>query len=241
MALALEGYYGQFDGDVYIAGNRLGVDVRVTDLTGVVLNLLSHNINVRLSYHSGYNDTDLPDFDLIRVPLEQAGFGRSADSLDSHGRIHIVQGALSYDSLHSFWQAEWVRTTTEFDFTPELVGYYLTAGAYVGDVSLHATYAASSYGSVSGETELQPFLENPADPRFALARTYYGILDFIPDGSMDSYSVGARWNVRLDMALKAEISWLQETAPQSGFFANSASPQSKQSAWLYQLGWEWVF
>ena len=73
LALSVEGYYGSFDDDVYIAGSRVDVDARVSDLMGVVLNLRSHNLNLRVSYHAGYNETELPQLDLTRWPIRTAG------------------------------------------------------------------------------------------------------------------------------------------------------------------------
>jgi hypothetical protein len=65
---------------------------------------------------------------------------------------------------------------------------------------------------------------------------------------MDTYTLVARWDFDINMALKFDVSYLKETAPRSGFFALPASgfytdngTADKYSATLYQLGWEWVF
>jgi hypothetical protein len=42
------------------------------------------------------------------------------------------------------------------------------------------------------------------------------------------------------MALKAEVSKFQESRNPSGFFVNSGQ-SSKESAYLYQVAWEWIF
>jgi hypothetical protein len=248
LALTVEGYYGNFDGDIYIAGSRVDVDAKVNDLRGVVLNLRRQNTSLRVSYHQGDNITDLPELDALSQGLAQAGFQRSANSLDSRGNINVLQTALSYESLRYFAEAEWVQTSTEFALTPELTGYYLMAGMYFGEFSVHATYAASAYGDIEAESELRPLLAQPANPIYPLAAGYYQLLERIPDGSLDSYKIGTRWDFRLNMALKAEVAWLQETSPRSGFFSTSEEglydpdyDADEHSAILYQLGWEWIF
>jgi len=247
-ALDIEGYYGYFDGDIFAAGSRVDVDAEVKDLRGIVVKLRSHNIGLRLSYHQGENETDLPELQPLQQGLQQAGFNNLANDLDSKGTIRVSQAALSYDGLTSFYKAEWVKTRTEFSLTPEFTGYYFTAGLHIGSWTPHLTYASSSYGRVRSDTALQPVLADPQNPLFPIAAGYYQIFDAIPDGSMDSYTLGLRWDFQFNMAFKAELTWLNETAPRSGFIEPPSSGlfgedfgNRKAEATLYQLGWEWIF
>jgi len=247
-ALDLEGYYGYFDGDIFSAGSRVDVEARVNHLTGVVMSLSSHNLQLRLSYHQGQNDTELPELQPLQQGLIQAGYPQQASDFNSDGTIRILQAALSYDSLNTFYKAEWVKTRTELELTPKFTGYYLTAGVHTGDWSSHLTYAGSAYGKVTADPALQDASNDPQHPLFLLANGYYQVFNSIPDGSMDSYTLGTRWNFTLNMAFKAEVSYLQENQPRSGFFAGGNSglydpdyDNQKRRATLYQLGWEWVF
>ena len=251
-ALNLEAYYGYFDGDILIAGSRVNVDGRVDDLRGLVVNLRSNNVGLRLSYHTGYNETRIYALEPLQEALQQIGMTASASSLDSEGEVTFIEAALSYDTLSSFYKAEWVHTTTEFDAAPSLTGYYFTAGYNISDWTLHATYASSAYSETNAEDELQPILAAGYDPvnnpLYELAAGYYQVYNSLPDGSMDTYTLGARWDFDINMALKLDVSYLKETAPRSGFFALPASGfytdnsiSDKYSATLYQLGWEWVF
>ncbi|WP_430461782.1 hypothetical protein ACQUQU_03060 [Thalassolituus sp. LLYu03] len=257
-AFDIEAYYGYFDGDILIAGSKVDAAGRVDDLRGVVLNVRSNNIGLRLSYHRGYNDTRIDLLEPLQNGLAQAGFNASADSLNSAGEVSFIQAAMTYDTLSSFYKAEWVKTKSEFAAAPYLSGYYLTAGRnlgyWVGDWTLHGTYAASSYSDPKAETELQPILAAgpSADPLanalYEMAAGYYQLFSALPNGSMDSYTVGLRWDFETNQALKLDVTYFKETSPRSGFFATPSTgfytednSNDKYSATLFQLGWEWVF
>ncbi|MAS24359.1 MAG: hypothetical protein CMI03_08670 [Oceanospirillaceae bacterium] len=256
-AVNIEGYYGYFDGDVLIAGSKVDAAGRVDDLRGVVLNLNSNNIGVRLSYHRGYNDTRIGLLEPLADGLAQFDYTDSAQSLDSAGEVTFIQAALSYDTLSSFYKAEWVKTKSEFAAAPFLSGYYFSAGHTMADWTVHATYAASSYANPEVETELQPIVDaGPVDPatdplgaaRYGLAAGYYQLFNALPNGSMDSYTLGVRWDFTINQALKFDVTYFEETSPRSGFFATPSTgfytednSGEKYSATLYQLGWEWVF
>jgi len=249
-ALTLEGYYGYFDGDIFMAGSRVDVGAKVSDITGLMLNLKSHNFDLRLSYHTGYNETDIPQLDPLRQALRQANFNNSADTLESDGDAAFYNVSLGYDTLSSFYRAEWIRAETEFDLAPSLEGYYFSAGHMISDWTIHLTYGSSSYSDVKANEELRPLLANPdpqTNPLFPVAAGYYQLFDTVPNGSLDTYTLGARWDVELNMALKAEVTYLNETAPRSGFFGSNfagstpTDPGDEKSATLYQLAWEWIF
>lgn len=246
-ALYLEGYYGYFDGEIFMAGSRVDVEARVTDLKGAVINLRSNNLSLRLSYHNGHNKTEVPQVDPLRNSLRQANFAASANSLNFDGAADFYQASLGYDTFTSFYKAEWVKVNTEFDLAPSLTGYYLTAGHTIEDWTIHLTYAASSYSKVRAQQELRPLLSDQTNPLFPAAAGYFGLFDSVPNGSLDSYTLGARWDFDINMAVKAEVTFLDETAPRSGFFgtvftgAVQGDLNEKKSATLYQLGWEWIF
>lgn len=246
-ALHLEGFYGHFDGEIIQSGNRVDIKADVEDLRGIAAILSSNNLSLRLSYNTAINKTDVPQLHPLQQSLQQTGFSNSARSLDGDGRANFYQAALSYDHLNHFLKLEWTRAETELDLAPSLDGYYLTGGYLSGDWTVHFTYAASAYADVQAQQELQPLRNQPGNPLAELSQGYYQIFDSVPDGSLDSYTLGTRWDVRMNMALKAEVSYFTETSPRSGFFGTrftTGAPQeldNKLNATLLQVGWEWVF
>lgn len=247
-ALYMEGFYGYFDGDIFQAGSRVDVSADVSDLRGLTASISSNNVTLRLAYNTAHNKTDVPQLTPIRNFLSQSGFNDSADSLDSDGRASFYEASLSYDSLNGFIKTEWTRTETELDLAPSLDGYYLAAGYFIRDWTIHLTYGSSSYSEVKAQQELRPLLADRNNPLFETAAGYYQFFDSVPNGSLDSYTLGVRWDFDLNMAFKAEVSHFNETSPRSGFFGtrftDGRAPtelDKKLSATLYQLGWEWVF
>lgn len=239
VGLNVEIYSGTFDGDLYLAGTRVDVDAKVSNLAGIVATINSNNLSMRLSYHTGQNDTTVPLIQDLRQALYQNNFIKSAESLESSGNVYALQASLSYDRLNSFYKAEWVQTVTGFEIAPKVTGAYAMAGYIWNNWTVHATYSVSKY------SEIEPVVELPTTPIGnpgidQLSAAYYQAFTATPNGTLDSYTLGTRWDFRLDMALKAEVSKFQESRNPSGFFVNSGQ-SSKESAYLYQVAWEWIF
>tara|TARA_Y100000052_G_scaffold17876_1_gene17486 strand:+ start:534 stop:1760 length:1227 start_codon:yes stop_codon:yes gene_type:complete len=256
LAINIEAYYGYYHGDIRYAGASFDVDGQIDNLRGLVLRLQKDNAGLRVSYHTGNNRSTLYELVGLERALREAGFDASARSVDSHGAVNYLEAALTYDTLSSFYKAEWVHTSSDFQAAPELTGYYLNAGYIFGDWTLHGTYSSYHYSDTSAETELQDLLNSGAvpdtSPAYAqLSNLSYGynlLFSAVPDGSLDSYTIGLRWDFAVNMALKADVTYVEETAPRSGFFTDPStilytegSVTKKYDAMLYQMGWEWIF
>lgn len=239
LALNLEAYYGYFKGDLFLAGTKVDVETEVEDLMGLVATVSHNNLSLRMAYHQAQNETVIPNVNALRSILYSQGFNESAKSLESSGQVYALQTSLSYDTLNSFYKAEWVNIVTGFEIAPEVTGYYLMAGRVVNDWTFHLTYSRSEYSNVMMANELpMPPSGNPQLDQ--LAGAYYQVFADTPNGKLDSYTLGSRWDFRMNMALKAEVSLLQESRSRTGFFANSEfSPN--EDAYLYQVAWEWIF
>lgn len=239
VGLNIEIYSGTFDGDLYLAGTRVDVDAKVSDLAGIVATINSNNLSMRLSYHTGQNDTTIPLVEELRTALYQSNFIKSAQSLESTGNVYALQASLSYDRFNSFYKAEWVQTVTGFEIAPRVTGAYVMAGYIWNDWTFHATYSVSEYSEITPVNELPATLTgNPELDQLSTA--YYQAFAATPNGTLDSYTLGTRWDFRLDMALKADVSKFQESRNPSGFFTDTHSI-SDESAYLYQVAWEWIF
>lgn len=239
VGLNIEIYSGTFDGDLYLAGTRVDLDAKVSDLAGIVATINSNNLSLRLSYHTGQNDTIIPLIEELRTTLYQNNFIESAQSLESTGNVYALQASLSYDRLNSFYKAEWVQTVTGFEIAPKVTGAYVMAGYIWNNWTLHATYSVSEYSEITPVSELPTTpTGNPGIDQLSAA--YYQAFAATPNGTLDSYTLGTRWDFRLDMALKADVSRFQETRNPSGFITNAHSTRD-ESAYLYQVAWEWIF
>lgn len=248
LGLYLEAYYGNYDGDLYLAGGKIDIDARLDDMAGLVVMLQRNNVALRLSYHAGYNRSTIPQLQPLISTLRQYGFDRSADSLGADGPVRTLQASLSYDTLNSFYRAEWVKTRTPFDLASNFSGYYVMAGRNIGDWSVFLTLAGTEYNDVEPEQELPPPNIPPASELDVLSASYYSVFDRTPSGTVNSISLGTRWDFRSNMALKAEVGYYEEDKTYSGYFDTPASDENLQSndtsdtsGTLIQAGWEWVF
>ncbi len=246
LAVQLEGLYGYYKGDVVMAGSRIDAQTEVSNMTGFNLNLSRNNLRLRLSWNSGDNHTEIARLQPLQDALQQTGMDDSYNSLQADGKIQVYGAGLSYEDVSSFYRAEWVKIDTEMDLAPQLTSWYASAGQLFGRWSGHLTFARSSYSSATPADELAAFRDDPASPLYPLAAGYYQAYANIPRGGLDSYTLGLRWDFRLNMALKAELTELREHNPHSGFFSpavamDDSSSNVKQRATLYQIGWEWVF
>lgn len=239
LSLNLEAYYGYFDGDVFLAGNKIEADTEIENLMGLVSTISHNNLSLRLAYHQAYIETIVPEIDVLRSILDGQGFNESAKSLDPKGQVYALQTSLSYDTLNSFYKAEWINIVADLDIAPEVTGYYLMAGHIVNSWTFHLTYGRSEHSDVKSANELP--VSPSGNPQLdQLASTYYQIFTDTPNGRLDSYTLGSRWDFRMNMALKADVSLLKEFESDTGFFSNSEFNPNKD-AYLYQVAWEWVF
>ena len=244
-AVRLEGLYGYYHSDsVMIAGSRLGADARVENMYGANAELRRGHWGLRLAYHTGDSQTRMEFLTPLMTALQQAGFEDASSTLKAEGLVNLYSIGADYEDFTSFYRAEWVRTVTDLDFSPTQTSYYLSAGRYIQDWTLHLTFASSANTRAEPSDELQPFLADPTTPLYPLAAGYYTAYQRTPTGGMNSVTLGARWDFRLNMALKTDISYLKETSAYSGFFVNegdSSQDVEAQTGTLYQIGWEWIF
>ncbi len=239
LALNLEAYYGYFKDDLFLAGSRVDAEAEVEDLTGIVATINRNNLSLRMSYHQAHNKTEIPNVSQLRSQLYALGYNDSARSLESTGNVYALQTSLSYDTLNSFYKAEWVNIVTGFEIAPEITGYYLMAGRVISDWTLHATYSRSEYSAVRMSNEL-PVPPTGSAQQDMLSSAYYQVFASSPNGTLESYTLGTRWDFRMNMALKAEATLLQESRDNSNVLMNLNS-DSTENAYLYQVAWEWIF
>jgi len=239
VALNLEAYYGYFKGDLFFEGSKVDLETEVEDLAGIVATINRNNLSLRMAYHQGQNKTEIPYVNELRTQLYAAGFNASAESLESSGDVYALQTSLSYDTLNSFYKAEWVKAVTGFEIAPEVTAYYLMAGYVHNDLTFHLTYSRSEYKDVEAEDELPT--SPTGNPQFdLLSAAYYRVFENTANGSLSSYTLGTRWDFRLNMALKADVSMFEASEQRNGLPPGSDT-STAEDAYLYQVAWEWIF
>ena len=236
--LDVEVYWGSDDTEVYNAG--LEIPTEIEDLRGAIATLEYGNLSARIGYHeAGSVTASVPELVQFADLLRQEGFSASADSLSLRGGVDALQAGLRYDDLDYFVIAEFLRIEADVvTAAPRIDSYYLTLGRNLYPLQLHATAGRSRSDQPQPVTDEIP---GGVSPLFDfLAAGYQQIFDSSTTDNIDYLSAGLRWDLRADMAFKAELSWVEERRP-SQFFEVESGGDFDGSTLLFQLGLEWVF
>ena len=237
-------YWGRFEGAVSVL-DKFPVDVKVDKLRGLILAAHRGNLRLRASYHLAVVDIKAPTLDRFAGQLRQLGFRKSAASLNTKVDISFMQAGVSYDTLDYFLKAEWARFSHPPVFgIPNYDSYYLSGGYTFYPFNLPIT-AHATFANISVDDTPPPVNEIPANvPQLAPLRSgYLGAFqsDLIGNDSLQSLSVGLRWDVNPALALKAEWIHLRADRDKRGFFTFDRAGDFDRRANLFLLGLEWIF
>ena len=237
-------YWGRFEGAITVLDeDPLGI--KVDNLRGLILAAHRGNLRLRASYHRAAVDIKLPALARFAGQLRGLGFRKSADSLNTKTDVDFMQAGVSYDTLDYFLKAEWTRMSSSPAYGVISYDSYYLSGGYTFypfnlPITPHVTFA-----NISADDALPPVNEIPANvPQLAPLRFgYLGAFqsDLIGNDSLQSFSVGLRWDVNPAVALKAEWIHLRADRDKRGFFKFDRAADFDRKANLFLLGLEWVF
>jgi hypothetical protein len=233
--ISVEAYWGEYEGDYNIADTALTLDVQ--DLHGIILQSQWHNLSMRLAFHTASVTIPEPVIDNFSTLLDEYGFVESADSIRLNGDVDVFFAGLSYHDLNYFIETEFMHLEGNSGVFPKTNSAYLTAGIYLSSFVFHATIAKSKvdYKSMSREIPIGESAELDN-----LARQYETIYNEFPNDSLDSYSIGTRYNLNTFVAFKGEITWLKGKNKERAFF-QPLNENFDNEAILYQIAIEWAF
>ncbi|MBQ4834036.1 hypothetical protein J8L70_12355 [Pseudoalteromonas sp. MMG010] len=233
---SIESYYGYKNGVTEVGNIKSGLEV--DNLVGVIGKLNVSNLEFRAAKYSGDASLDFSDLKEMEFQLRELGFTQSADTLSTKGQAEAEQLSILFDNLNYFFRAEWIRITTDFEVIPSADNYYLTGGFNLGAITYHLTYGNSDVTSGSTINEIPTGVSDDLDK---LNNAYQEIFRSSTPDELESWTLGVRWDVRTNIALKAEVSTLKGNDGVNSFFSSSDSQNFDKKGNLYLLGLEWVF
>ncbi|GAA0856441.1 hypothetical protein [Aliiglaciecola litoralis] len=233
----LEVYYGAYD-DLINNSSLEEVTAKTSNLRGIALNIRGEKIQARISSNKGGVDIDFPELRGFSDILRSANYNLTADSLITSGDAEVNQIGISYDELNYFYKAEFITISSPILVVPDIDSYYLTAGYMVYPFTFHATYANNTSKYAPAVVEIPTGLAPEVD---ALAAGYAQIYDNLENDTVKSLTLGVRWDFRIDMALKAEVTHLRGEQGARSFFNITNPAEFDYRANLVQVAWEWVF
>lgn len=232
-----ETYYGSYSGDLNEDDRKVTIDVEA--LYGAIFSINSGNFSTRFSvFNSPDFSVNVPELTQFSNTLENAGFIENAESLRFNGRATAYQVSLNYDTLDYFFAAEGMKILSDLLAVPRIDSYYFTAGYNFHPFQVHVTYAVSKSSYSASENLIPKGVNSQLDQ---LSFGYDQIIGSLPTLSLDSLSLGLRWDFKRSFAAKAEITFLDGSPGDNSFFNNVNNPSFNGKATLYQVGLEWVF
>ncbi len=229
--IMLEGYIGRYDGEIRL-NNKL-TDYSVNIFGGLIGKIHYSNFEFRASVHRGEVDVSKYELDTFKQTLYDYNLTTSANALSTKGRVEAHQLSLTYDNLEYFARSEWVLINPEMSIAPDIESYYLTGGYNFSPFTLHLTYSQSQVDYPAFPNEITPAYGN-------LYYMWQGFVGGLSNDSLRSWTLGARWDVKSDVALKAEVTLLDGYSDKNSFF-DSIKDGFDRNASLYKMSVEWVF
>ncbi|GAB2992420.1 hypothetical protein [Psychrosphaera aestuarii] len=231
----LEGYWGSKK-DTYYIGHDL-IDIDVDDLKGLIANIGANNLSFRASIHQAHNNSGDRRILEFSKQLRQLGFTESADSLSLKGDVNFYQVSINYDNLDYFIRSEWSKVSPKEISIPTIESSYFTIGynQYPFTVSLTRGASNTSYSGRAFDIPLgvSPELD-------ALNNLYNFTYNSLPRDTLDSTSLGIRWDWQTNIAIKTDVTWLKGQ-PNNRSFYNIIDESFDRKSTLFQVAITWVF
>lgn len=236
LSMNVESYWGSFDDVIEMTNREVKADLN--DFRGLISNLRYHNWTFRASYHEGDTKVEFAWLSTIDRKLRELGFTQSADSLRSNGLIKFYQLSTNYENLNYFLRSEFTSIKADFLIVPNIDSFLVSVGYNFYPFTIYTSYADSKNEYKQAASEIPMGLSPQLD---TLAVGYKTIFDQLPVGTSSSFTLGARWDWKSNIAFKTEASWING-ANNDRAFSNVKDPQNfDQKTILYQLAIEWVF
>ncbi len=205
----IQAYAGGEDGDQEYRGSN--VDRKLEDFMGIAFTFDRNALSLRASYHQADVTFDVEDTRPLFDALRGLGFGAVADDVAIIAKpADFVEVAATYDADGWFLRGEATQTDFSRGMVADQQSWYVTGGAYVADFTPYLTYSRVETDPESGYADAIPF---GLDPGLDVLRlTVEGI---IAGSKTDraAISVGTRWNVLDNTAIKAEVTFADDKLP----------------------------
>ncbi len=231
----LEIYYGEFDDEITV--NSTKYETKVENLQGIIGELKLGGFNYRLSFHKGDSNLEL-QLDQFASNIQLAGFEQTADSLKTEGPVEFYQVGIEYDSLDYFIISEWTRIKPRQKLFPDITSYYLTLGQHINAFTYLVTFGSRKDDLDNMDNDI-PIGLNPALDQ--LSAGYQLVVDSRQQDDVTSWTLGLRWDLRYDTALKIELKNVQVEGNSSSTFKIKEGQSFDRESNIALFGLEWVF
>jgi len=232
----LEGYWGRYDDKIYLASQEL--NTKTIGFFGVNSSVSYNNFTVRASYNEGDVNIEQPEAKQFSQILQQAGFTNTGKWLNASGPIKFYQFSINYDNLDYFVRSEVTQFNGEMGLVSDIESFYISAGYNFYPYTVYISYSKKNLHFDHPDNEVPVGISPDLD---LLAATYIAFTDAFADDKSVGIKIGTRWDWSANLALKAEVTFVEATEEISNEYAVKDLGGFDGRAVLYQLGIEWVF
>ena len=227
-----------------------GRDFKLNNLYGLVLGWESEHWRTRFTFTSVDYDRSLNKAvgtELFREPLMMAYQAGWTEALDLFNGIEVDNEGIDYYSLGlAYDNAPWIIQSeisfldTDYELIKPYTGRYLSVGYRLGPTTVYGILAKAKQTEPRTEVgELPAHLANI--PEFIFFReTMISVYDS-SYADQESLSLGMRWNIRYDLALKMQ--WDHTRVEPAGglLWEQREAPREKQTLNTYSINLNYIF
>ncbi len=234
---SVDAYYGIYDGDVSIGEQEVGADV--SNLMGLSASVQVNQFNFRASYHKANVEVLFDDSLAFQKALNQLGFFDSASVFTVDHKADYFQLSAGWENLDYFARFEYTGFDSAAYFIPQAENFYLSLGYNFSPYTVHVTFAQSitDYGDAPNDIPvgISPGLDY-------LAQQFQLALQSKPIDDRESINLGLRYELRANIALKADVTFLKGQLNAVQARNTYQAPYTvSESTELVQFAVEWVF
>ncbi len=232
----LEGYWGRYDDKIYLASQEL--NTKTIGFFGINSSVSYNNFTVRASYNKGDVNIEQPEAKQFSQILHQVGFTDTEKWLNANGPIKFYQFSINYDNLDYFVRSEVTQFKGEKGLVSDIESFYISAGYNFYPYTVYISYSKKNLHFDHPDNEIPVGISPDLD---ILAATYIAFTEAFADDKSVGIKIGTRWDSSPNLALKAEVTFVEATEEISNEYAVKDLGGFDGRAVLYQLGIEWVF
>ncbi|XPF96300.1 hypothetical protein ACM9HF_09920 [Colwellia sp. RE-S-Sl-9] len=233
---SLSAFGGQFDSNVFNVENSTTVDSDL--LTGINLRMNTENFKTRISYVTGNFNLEINDLPRLQNILKSYHFDKTANELEIKGDIDIYQFSAAYETLNYFALTEATLIAGDSKLIANIESYNLTLGLFHNNFTYYGS--ASKLRTTNSNVENQvPLGVSPE--LTVLNNLIEKLLNGRLNEDVDITSIGVRWDIKSNLAFKAEIDLIKGKDGQRSTFSRIDKSNFNNYSTLYLFSIDWLF
>jgi len=233
---SLSAFSGNFAS--YLLDRDNGSNAETDLLSGIYLRMNTGNFRSRIGYVTGDFDVNITGLTTLQNTLESLNFNKTAEQLEIKGKVNVYQFSAAYETLDYFALTEATLIEGESRFIANIESYYLTLGMfhneltyYISASKLRTTNPSIINEVPQGVTPQLTFLNDTVDT----------IINNRLKDDVDIATIGIRWDIKSNLAFKAEIDIIEGKTGQRSTFSRVDNEKFDRAATLYLFSIDWLF